>query len=520
MNILDEIINRTDISLDEGCDKLYFETFDFQSSEYMVIPEAYFYREAIKSPGFFDFHFIAGIFDLAEVYSPSADLRFSLYWFQKKQPKTIKVSTYKESIYNSDKSSVNHGEPNRLYLPDSYPNEYYSYLSSIENWINNNTIGEDNLWTEYNEISASGFNNNEPYSGRYLKRNIKLIDLLQSEKTIPLSDLADVLNAEDYGITDEEVPYVWHDKPFRYPYEPGYFRKGRVTNLKLQKGDIMFSFGVPDEYSINYFYTSYPETKYCTASTVVVRPKSLSTSDYLFLYLSSDIAKRIIDFQVKGLVIQRLSKKQIEQIPVIEPKRTQKSYHDLFLMNYMGAERFDLFSKYYERHIVDSIEDLLNDELITKALRCRNQRAHEIIVSDIEEIKKCFEAKAFKATLIMAGSVLEAFLIDWLSELKKKDYFLSKCLIEDAKGERLANLADYINMIDEIKKPDWMKEAVKAHEIREQRNKVHAKLCLNDEEKIDAKLCEKVIKYLSQIIKTRYETDLDSKRKASRLSLP
>ena len=158
---------------------------------------------------------------------------------------------------------------------------------------------------------------------------------------------------------------------------------------------------------------------------------------------------------------------------------------------------------------------LLNDELITKALRCRNQRAHEIIVSDIEEIKKCFEAKAFKATLIMAGSVLEAFLIDWLSELKKKDYFLTKYLIEDVRGKRPANLADYINIIDDIKKPDWMKEAEKAHEIREQRNKVHAKLCLNDEEKIDAKLCEKVIKCLSQIIKTRYETDLDSKRKAS-----
>ena len=513
ISILDEIIKRTDYFLGEGCDKEYFDSFDFQSSEFMIIPEAYFNREAINNPGIFENHFIAGIFDLAEVYSPSVDLRFSLYWLKKEQPHAVRVSSYKESIYSSDKSVLNHDETNRLCLPDSYPSEYYSYLESIEEWINHNHIESDNPWAEYNEVEISEYHNTEPYSGRYLKSSILLFKMLQSEEIVPLSEFAEVIIAEDCGFTDERVPYVWHDKPFSYPYESSYFRKGRVTNLKLQKGDIMFSFGVPDEYSINYFYKSYSETKYCPALTVVARPKSLSNSDYLFLYLSSDIAKQIIDYQVKGLVIQRLSKKQIEQIPIIQPKRTQKSYHDLFLMNYMGAERFDLFSKYYERHIVDSIEDLLNEELITKALRCRNQRAHEIIISDIEEIKKCFEAKAYKATLIMAGSVLEAFLIDWLSELERKDYFLAKYIVVDAEGERTANLADYIDRIKEIKRPNWMNEAKNAHEIRRKRNKVHAKLCLSDKEIIDAKLCEKVIRYLSQIIKTRYETPIKTKRK-------
>ena len=94
--------------------------------------------------------------------------------------------------------------------------------------------------------------------------------------------------------------------------------------------------------------------------------------------------------------------------------------------------------------------------------------------------------------MILAGSVLEALLIDWLSEIKKVNFFKHDYMVfikdretnqykRDKAGNcisKKADLRDYIDAIEEIKKPDWMEEASRAQHIREKRNLVHAKLCL------------------------------------------
>ena len=123
---------------------------------------------------------------------------------------------------------------------------------------------------------------------------------------------------------------------------------------------------------------------------------------------------------------------------------------------------------------------------------------------------------------------MEAFLIDWLSEIqtelqkKKVNYFEEQfrkpewdkennCYKKDKDGNiiyRNANLADYINEIKKIKKPEWMQEAKDAHEIREMRNLVHPKCCLNEETEINDDMCRKTIGYLRNIIKSRLDEKL------------
>lgn len=68
--------------------------------------------------------------------------------------------------------------------------------------------------------------------------------------------------------------------------------------------------------------------------------------------------------------------------------------------------------------------------------------------------------------------------------------------------EKEANLVDYINEIKYIERPHWMEEADKAHTIREKRNLVHAKLCINSDE-INEQVCRQVIEYLRDVLKTR-----------------
>ena len=70
-----------------------------------------------------------------------------------------------------------------------------------------------------------------------------------------------------------------------------------------------------------------------------------------------------------------------------------------------------------------------------------------------------------------------------------------------------AVLKDYINLIRENKKPKWDSEAKLADSIREDRNLVHARLCLRSNTKIDKDKCEKAIKDLDTIIDSRWKIE-------------
>ncbi len=117
-----------------------------------------------------------------------------------------------------------------------------------------------------------------------------------------------------------------------------------------------------------------------------------------------------------------------------------------------------------------------------------------ILSEDIRELNICYNSGAYKSTLIMAGSILEAVLLEWLSEEEEKDYLNGYCPYD---------LSQMIDRIADINRPDWMYEQKKAHEVRKKRNLVHAKLCLKNEEGINKETCEKVLSYLKVILNTR-----------------
>ena len=159
----------------------------------------------------------------------------------------------------------------------------------------------------------------------------------------------------------------------------------------------------------------------------------------------------------------------------------------------------------------DSLEDILEEEWTQNIRVCKTEVMKEFLDSDIRELNTCFRGKAYKATLILAGSILEAVLIDWLSEIKGIDYFNAPYIIRreriDREGnityyEKEAVLADYIDEIKELARPRWMKSE-EAHVIRKKRNLVHAKLCMRDTNEINEETCREVIQYLKEVIETR-----------------
>ena len=151
-------------------------------------------------------------------------------------------------------------------------------------------------------------------------------------------------------------------------------------------------------------------------------------------------------------------------------------------------------------------------QLAISAYRLLNEDYHHLLKSfsdDMLELDTCYFHKAYKATLILAGSILEAFLLDWLSEIDGKDYFNEPYEVEEMDEEgnirrvKKEQLSFYIEQIKEIKRPDWMEPSQKAHFIRKRRNSVHAKVCIKEEVDINDDTCKKVISYLKDIIDTR-----------------
>lgn len=89
--------------------------------------------------------------------------------------------------------------------------------------------------------------------------------------------------------------------------------------------------------------------------------------------------------------------------------------------------------------------------------------------------------------------MLEAVLMDWLSEINQKDY--------------LASDIDFplFNMIEELDKKGYFDRKITdaAHNIRKRRNLVHPKKYLNSKTRLDKKIIIETISDLEKILQAR-----------------
>ena len=130
--------------------------------------------------------------------------------------------------------------------------------------------------------------------------------------------------------------------------------------------------------------------------------------------------------------------------------------------------------------------------------------AQKSIEKYLVEIKNNIDSGSYYSATIVMGSVLEAFLIDWLSEIDGKNYFKEDYLVMDQKYHyrKRADLKDYINIIQK-KRPDWIDGSKKATEIRKKRNLVHARLYIEEGE-ITKDICYEMLSNLEVIIHNRW----------------
>ena len=112
---------------------------------------------------------------------------------------------------------------------------------------------------------------------------------------------------------------------------------------------------------------------------------------------------------------------------------------------------------------------------------------NRLLVDDFRELNSCIDIGAYKSSMILCGSILEAVLLDWLSEIEEKDYF----------QEGNIDLFDLINKLEK-----WLGDSSeRAHSIRKKRNLVHPKRLLKSEERITKTTCLSVVSDLKYVLK-------------------
>lgn len=411
-----------------------------------------------------------------------ANKKWSLFIFTKKPVTTVTLgfdnrNTYAnlENIRNERQADVNcqiaelpeDYKETPFVAWDSYNEDHYriinEYLNSEKIPVLTNAEEKEFKYS-FNEIPCEYFRIDYlDYLSRYKKSVIEVFDYPEkNEKIKKLENIVKFVNAPG-------KEYEWPDEEERKDHvliKDFFFKNGKVEPI-VRIGEQNSEYPTFwEEYEIQSFITS-PYYLYCLLSSELV-------TDY---YSDHYEDEKYYD------------------------ANTPLPLEDCIFIEMSSSKMCDKkFQEKYERDINPKTK--AHDMITTKNFS--NQNAKESIEKYLAEIHNDIKAGSFYSATILMGSVLEAFLIDWLSEIDDKDYFSEDYMIMDKnyKHARRADLKDYIDAIQK-KRPDWITGAKKATEIRKKRNLVHAKLYIAEGE-ISQDICYEMLQNLEAIINNRW----------------
>ncbi len=467
---------------------------------------------------------LKGMFDLGVVL-PNTSVNLILYIFTKERTDCFTVGEFHGSVIKRRIKRDQEFDWDTLYTDD-----YYKYLHKIEEWIGSSVVESDE-YAKFNTISNELFE--DVFAPKRYSENVyRVKSALEKEQTVALSEVADIIRPRPDCDRDKRSMHLTVSE-WRYPIDYSKLREGVLTNTPVQKNDILFM-----NFEQIFLVDEEPQQEiHISPNFYIIRPKNISPQ-YLLMYLQSETAKIIMQSLSMGNVLSKIGMADMLNIPVIMPSLSEMEYIQTFRLKYYKPKDIADYSRanklmaYMLRlqggekateksdKSSDSVENILEEEWSQNIRVCKTEVMQEFLESDINELNTCFRGKAYKATLILAGSILEAILIDWLTEIKGTNYFdepyiirkeqwdkRNNCVKRDRYGKIMyynkeAGLADYIDEIKELARPVWMKSH-EAHEIRKKRNLVHAKLCMSDSTEINEQTCREVIQYLKEVIETR-----------------
>ena len=353
-------------------------------------------------------------------------------------------------------------------------------------------------------------NNDNKLNVSYYTDMPKLKQIVEDGNCRKLCEVANILEPE--LIESNSGKIIILDKLKDYPFNAEEMSTVGRSTVRIQAKDLIVH-GSTQNPKV-YYFQDCDEEIYAPKNSIVIRPTEIQP-EYLAVYLKSEAAKGVLELvqSVKGggktfLRTVYINKSLIEEMPIPAPSRKSEEYIKRFnIENKYHIKYEDLLFYLNENNKKASnkptIDGILDEELLRNVPRFKKEVFKESMDRDTKELKICYNNGAYKAATILAGSILEAILIDWVSEIYGKNFFDEPFMVEKNGREYEARLVDYIRQIRFIKQPEWLKEADEAHHIRRMRNSVHAKVSI--ESVINKEECNKVIEYLQDVLMSRRE---------------
>jgi hypothetical protein len=433
---------------------------------------------------------VAGIFDIGSLFEPATAIRFSLVLLTKQEKSKVYFGTFAGNIFSSkSKRDYKIGVLGEFPAPSF---EFKSYIDSIDSIIENGDLPNSTSSYKFFFVEAKSFDKEHLNIEYYNPALVENEEWILRENWVSLSSVAEVYLPR----STQNPARNLYPKFFSYPLSKEIPVAEKGTNIVLQKGDILIA---SIDFRKAYLVHENPPFKDLRPSPTffVIRPKSeLVTSHYLFLYLQSNTARNYAERYMRGVIFKRINLKDLRDFPIVLPDlATQEYSQKVFERMFLKSEANQL--------------DLVNDLLFSKKTVSEKQVQREFVLEELEyvrlykrdlissllnddfnEINQCLSVSAYKSTLILCGSILEAILLDWISEIDHKNYF---------EEEKDPGLNDVIKKL-QIQLGDAKEQAIR---IKDKRNLVHPRRLLRNLEKIDKQMCASVIADMQVVLKKR-----------------
>lgn len=435
---------------------------------------------------------------IVQIPSPFAwvGVNFILLHFLKKKPSKLLTGVFNGRAYG--KQSKMPPCEGGWYVLDKKTEDFQNFIDSINIYENGENIERKDL--NVNDYSAFDINNLNPLY--YTEEAIRIRNELQESDYKLLKDIADIISTP----TDKDIDAKYIDsKYFEYPLSYEKLPKARIQRgIKLEKGDIIGL--LVGEHPKFYLYNNDFKDIYVKAGNYcVIRVKDKSINNYLISYLNDDKARMYFSFTKKGAYIPTLTKSDFSELKVIIPTSEMISNANDAMEYTMNQKKLspyeinELIRNSYKATYKNESQRLISEDILSAVARMKNKAIRELINDDLKEVETCFDEKAYKAAIILCGSILEAILLDWLAQ-----YENTEDILDVAKGEdgRDLELSKVIYKLKELVRPYW-NESSKAHEIRKTRNMVHPKECIKNNIKVTQDECRRIIDDLNDIIESK-----------------
>ena len=434
----------------------------------------------------FEAYSLSAIIGLGKIWEPYTSIQFNLIVLNKEKKNEIFICEEPESktFTVSGKISKSGLIKNQLVTK-----VYKDYLEKINQYLEE----ENERGLNGFKIKQTDFDKEKFYLEYYLPKYKELDEKLAKEKILPLSDLVEVVIPR-FSKDDGRVLRVGN---FSYPLEIENLPVGRRGKIELRKSDILIS-RVGN--SKSYLIAQDLKDVYSTIHTYILRVISEKVSpEYLYLFLQSEVAKKYVLRNSTGSVLSHINKRDLEKLPIIIPqKETLVKSKQVFETLYLKPEKNKAIDEindllFTPKKIKKPIQEEFVDELLDKIKSTKLALIKEIIEADFMEIKKCVNQEAYKATVVLCGSILEAVLLDWLSEIKRQNFINAK--------EELS----FFDMIEEMETTGVFDQKLTgyAHKVRDYRNLIHPKKMLKKEIELNSEIVKDLIWKLKRILEKR-----------------